>query len=327
MCFLADVNTQNNLYDQIYSEIEMFINLITSENVLVILDQVDIPRSIFEKFVSGKKLNLLFSDTEISRVDTDISKYSSKILGFQIPIKSSCFEKTSLIYIGPHEKHSTDLGCIFFNHSSLRINSKNFLKFNFVISRELAKRSTIIDSISNFDHIGIIVENPNVRIHVEMAKCLQNICSANDMIADIIYVGRLNEMKLGNFSDIQFFIHLSCAGKLLFKFVIPVVSPFEFICAKFDINFWENQNLRDYEIFLGFYKNNKGIFLSNQEVAMLKNQDQVVVKNFYELSNQLNETRKNYSYSGLKINSIDQEMKLFKGAVGNSTAYDYESKQ
>ena len=301
--------------------IENFVQKLVSKNLLVILDQVDISTAVFEKVCGNEKFILKFSKSPPNDCKNGI-----KVFDFYIPFDSSEFTDTSLIYIGPHEKLATDLGCIFFSHDSLRIDSKSFRLFECSISRELTKRCSLIDLISSFDHVGIIVENPNVRLHVETAQYLQNICAANDLIADIVYVGRLNEMKIGNFADIEFFIHLSCAGRPIFHFVKPIVSPLEFICAKFDVNYWENQTLRDYFIFLNFCNQHKSMFLQNNSCDNSLS-GQLVLKNFFELSTQLINSRKNYSYTGLEINSIDKEMKLHKGAIGNSTAYDYESKE
>ena len=131
-------------------------------------------------------------------------------------------------------------------------------------------------------------------------------------------------MKIGNFPDIEFFIHLSCSGRPLFSFVKPIVSPLEFLCAKFDLSFWDNQYLRDYENFIAFCDMNKEILLPNYEDHT--NMDgQLIVKNFFELSTQISSTRKNNSFNGLEINSSFMEMRLHKGAIGNSTSYDYES--
>lgn len=300
--------------------IENYVHKLVSKNLLGILDQVDISAVVFEKFCDDKGLILkcVYSSNDCQN--------GIKVFDFCIPFDSSEFHDTSLIYIGPHEKLSTDLGCIFFCHDSLRIDSKSSRVFECSISRELTKRSSLINSISSFDHVGILVENPNVRLHVKTAQYLQNICAENDIIADIVYVGRLNETKIGNFADIEFFIHLSCAGRPIFHFIKPIVSPLEFICAKFDVNFWENQTLRDYSIFLNFCDQHKSSFLRNNSYDNSLS-DQLVIKNFFELSNQLINSRKKYSYNGLEIKSMDREMKLHKGAIGNSTAYDYESKE
>lgn len=299
--------------------IESFVKKTIAKNLLVIIDQVEIPPTAFEKLCGEMGIILKYA-----RASTGCQA-STKLFDFDIPLSSSEFADTSLIYIGPHEKLSTDLGCIFYNHESLRIDSKTFSLFEGSIARELAKSHALIESIACFDHIGIIVENPNDRLHVQTAQYLQNICAINEIIADIVYVGRLNEMKLGNFADIEFFIHLSCSGRQPFHFVKPIVSPLEFICAKFDINYWDNQSLRDYEIFLKFCDEHKNIFTQNSEYDNSLG-GQLVLKSFFELSTQISGARKNYSYNGLEINSINKELKLQKGAVGNSTAYDYESK-
>lgn len=318
VCFLPDITITDNLNPETASDIESFINNTKSKNVLVILDQVEISFDLFEKCCNDKNLILKFASDSIKYQN------NTKIFDFCIPFDPSEYADTSLIYIGPHEKLANDFGCIFHNHESLRINSLSFSLFQGSISRELTKSCALIDSISNFDHVGIIVENPNVRLHVQTAHYLQNICSANDIIADIVYVGRLNEMKLGNFPDIEFFILLSCTGRASFHFVKPIVSPLEFICAKFEVNFWENQILRDLAIFLEFCDKHQNMLLNgmNDDSSL---DGQLVIKSFFELSTQLVNLRRNYSYNGLEINSSNKEIKLHKGATGNSTSYDYES--
>ena len=318
---MPDFDSKNEeLNDQGFLGLPVFIEKIESKYLLVILDQVQIAQEEFKQACFDKEFSLCFSVIE----NVDNWDKSTKLFDFYFPLDLNDFKDTTLIYIGPHEKLALDLGCIFYNYPSLCIDSKTNLPFDRSIPRELAKRSGLIDSISSFDHLGILVENPNVRLHVEMAQYLQNICAANDIIADIIYVGRLNEMKIGNFPDLEFFIHLSCFGRPLFSFVKPIVSPLEFLSAKFGLDFWDNQYLRDYEAFIAYCDMNKELLLPNCEEH--SNIDgQLVIKIFYELSTQLLSTRKNHSYNGLEINSTFQEMRLHQGATGNSTSYDYES--
>lgn len=320
VCFLPDFQSKNELNGQIFFEISLFIDQIKSKNLLVITDKILASFEAFEQMCVDKELNLCFSSIE----NVENCDKSTKIFDFYFPLDRNDFKDTSLIYIGPHEKLALDLGCIFYNHASLCIDSKSQSIFSPSISRELAKKSGFVDAISSFDHVGILIENPNVRLYVEIAHYLQKICAANDIIADVIYVGRLNEMKIGNFPDIEFFIHLSCSGRASFSFVKPIVSPLEFLCSKFNLDFWENQYLRDYSAFIAYCDKEKKMLLPNHEDQ--ENIDgQLVIKSFYELSTQIVSTRKNYSYNGLEINSAFQEMRLHKGATGNSTSYDYES--
>lgn len=321
VCFLPNIDDEFNIDTESLLKIENFVKSLTSRNLLIFTDQVEINRGIFENLCKRKHINLIFADSAQN------CSNDTKLFDFYIALNRDDYSSTAMIYIGPHEKLSLDLGCIFYNYESLRFNSINSSLFDGSISRELTRRCGLIDSIRQNDHVGIIVENPNARLHVLTAQYLQNICSDNDIIADIIYVGRLNEMKLGNFPDIQFFIHLSCAGRPSFSFVKPVVTPLEFICAKFDIDFWENQILRDYELFLSFCDSNSDIFMTGNRQDGRSLGGQMVLKSFFELSSQLTDVRRNYAYEGLEINSMNQELKIHKGAIGNSTGYDYESKK
>lgn len=320
VCFVPDLLSKTRVDEDFVDAIKIFIDGVSSEFLLVILDQVDVPRSVFEALCLNRNFKLIFADQSIQ------DNCSTRLLHFNIPVASNDFKNTSLIYLGPHERVSTDFGSIFYHHPSLRFDSNHssFCQSN-SISRDLSKRNGIIDTISHLDNVGIIVENPNINIHVILAQYLQNICAANSIIADIIYVGRLNEIKLGNFADIEFFIHISCAGKPIFSFVKPIVSPFEFLCSKFDIEFWSHQSLRDFDILLKFCDENKNLFFPQSLVNDCGYENRVILKNFYELSSQILEARKRYSYSGLEICPMNHEIKLHKGAVGNSTSYDTET--
>lgn len=319
---MPDFQSENELSDQLFLEISLFVDKIKSKNLLVVIDQIQASYEAFKTICADKEFCLYFACIE----NVENWDKSTKMFDFYFPLDRNDFKDTSLIYIGPHEKLSLDLGCIFYNHTSLCINSKTRSLFNTSISRELAKKSGSVDAISCFDHVGILIENPNVRLHVITAHYLQNICAANDIIADVIYVGRLNEMKIGNFPDIEFFIHLSCSGRAPFSFLKPIVSPLEFLCAKFELDFWENQYLRDYAAFIAYCDMNKKMLLPNHDDHNNMG-GQLIIKSFYELSTQIVSTRKNYSYNGLEINSAFQEMRLHKGATGNSTSYDYESRE
>lgn len=179
---------------------------------------------------------------------TPSSDASLGLFGFYLPISQDEFSDTALLYVGPHERAATDLGCVFYANSSLRINSSTWEEFKLAIPREMAKRASVTDAISQHSHIGIVVENPNngreqhgvkcqlhcVETHIKVAQLLQRICHCNDIFAVILYVGRLTEAKLGNFADLQSLIHISCSGKARFPFHKPIVSPLEFLCAKFE---------------------------------------------------------------------------------------------
>ena len=134
--------------------------------VLFIIDQANISRDAISKLCCSSDSKILFATSKPDSTD------STKIFDFFIPISFDEYRNAALIYIGPHERLSLDLGSIFYHHECLRINSTFSTVFNGSISRELARSSSVSDSIASLANVGILVENPNNRLHVVTAQML-----------------------------------------------------------------------------------------------------------------------------------------------------------
>lgn len=273
---------------------------------------------------TGPTINIIYLKEDEDINNSESNSFATTLFDFNIPLPQDSFNDTAIIYLGPHLKLATDIACIFYHTGSLRINTTNWTIWDNPIVREMSKRFQIFESISNFDHIGIIIENPNIMQHVQLANILQGVCSSNNIFSSIIYVGRLNELKLGNFSDIQAFVHISCIGKPLFSFYHPVISPFEFLCSKLSLNYWDNQILRDNFKLINYCSDVPLPHLNLPSRTSMSCENRLLIKDFYELSAQIFDSRKNFSFNGLEINSSDKNIRLHLGSTGNSTFYDYE---
>lgn len=265
------------------------------------------------------------TDPRVISVQKDVEAEGFKFYDFcfPLPVEEVKSASSSIIYIGPHSKIATDVGSLCYQQPALLINSSTGQPFSVNVMRNLAKRSSVIDTAKEFTQVGILVENPNIELHIKLAQLLQNLCFANDIFANILYVGRVNEAKIGNFPDLECFVHISCAGKELFTFAKPILTPFEFICAKFpSVDFWGKQELRDYELLLQFCIQSSAEWIPQKNLS--DSDKQVAIKDFYQLTVALESVRKRYSFYGLEIDQSSRDMQLHKGSTGNSVSYDHE---
>lgn len=296
--------------DTVLAQVQSFLASSSAERIFLLLDQFSIDSSFHDPRL-----------TLISQIDTD-EGFKFYDFCFPVPVEVVKASSSAIIYVGPHSKIATDAGALCYQMPSLLIDSSTAQPFSVNVMRDLAKRSAAVDLAKDATQVGILVENPNIELHIKLAQLLQNLCFANDIFANILHVGRINEAKIGNFPDLECFLHISCAGKELFTFAKPVLTPFEFICAKFEIDFWANQELRDYTQLVQFCLARGKDWISHTE--SLDADKQVAIKNFSQLTTSFESIRKRYSYYGLSIDQGSRDMQLHKGATGNSVSYDNE---
>lgn len=310
VCFIPSQTELSPSY--LSTSINDFISTSTADRIYLVLDQVE----------NHSTLN--WTDKVILAQESD-QQEGLKMHGFAFPqLTKELIASSAVIYYGPHAKVATDLGSLFYLQPSLLLDSTSATAFTINISRDLAKRTAAVNSIRGFDQIGILVENPNIQLHIQLAQMLQDLCFANNFFANILYVGRVNEMKIGNFPDLECFVHISCPGKSLFSFAKPVVSPFEFICAKFDVNFWEHQELRDLDALLDFCQVHQHEWIPEEARAA---NGQVVLRDLQQMTMTLSSIRQKYSYHGLQIDHANRDMTLHEGSTGTAAGYDYELDQ
>ncbi len=303
-----DIKYQESLSNRI----EAFLASSSAEKIFLVLDQVPFT---FESFVNDSRV------VSVQKTEEGVGcKFYE--FNFNSPIEEVKSSSSAVIYVGPHSKIATDLGSLCYQQPALLIDSATGTPFPVNLLRDLAKRSSVIDVAREFTQIGIVLENPNIDLHIKLAQVLQNLCFANDIFANILYVGRVNEAKIGNFPDLECFLHISCAGKELFTFAKPVLSPFEFICAKFSVDFWNSQDLRDFDRLLSYCVERSREWISQKQDS--DSDKQFAIKDFYQLTIALESTRNRYSYYGLEIDQGTRDMQLHKGATGNSVSYDHE---
>lgn len=249
------------------------------------------------------------------------------ILGFKIPTDILHHENTSIIYVGPFYRTAVDFGTMFYTRKCLLLDSKSMTPFEINVLRDLSRRNAISESAATFNRFGILVENPSDDLHITLANFLQDLCIANGILSNIIYVGRLTATKLGNFTDVQAFVHISCYGRERFEFHIPVLSPFEFLCSKFGVDFWTQQFLRDYFLLCSHIENH--LLPSRSDFAPSHDPDgerrQMILRDTYQMVEMISSSRSGFSYSGLKINTENRPMGLEDGSFGNSAGYDHEA--
>lgn len=318
VCFVGTTEAEVNAVASmktISKNIQSYLASSPAEKVFLLIDQAPFPGEVNDpRLVTVAK-------------ETTSEGFAFYDFAFPFPVEEVKTPTCAVIYVGPHVKVAIDLGCLCYHQTPLLIDSCTGEPFCVNVMRDLAKRSAAVDAAKECSHVGIVVENPNIDLHIKLAQLLQNLCFANGVFANILYVGRINEAKVGNFPDLECFVHIACAGKELFSFAKPVLTPFEFICAKFPVDFWSNQELRDYGQLLSYCHKNlvseSDTPGSSQELDGQQDR-QVVIKDFHQLTTTFESVRSRYSFYGLEIDQQNRDMQLHKGTTGNSVAYDHE---
>lgn len=315
MCFVStgQESDDSRKRESISEQIQAFVASSIAERIFLLLDQVSF---VPELNINDPRIVTVHNNTK----ETEAFQFYD--FCFPLPVEEVKSSASCVIYVGPHLKIATDLNCLCYRQPALLIDSVSGKPFPVHVMRSLSKRSSVIDTAKECTQVGIVVENPNIELHVKLAQILQNLSFANDIFANILYIGRVNEAKIGNFPDLECFVHISCAGKELFTFAKPILTPFEFICAKFAVDFWSKQELRDYELLLQYCTESSAEWIPKKEASSADKQ--VAIKDFHQLTIALESVRDRYTFYGLEIDQGHRDMQLHQGATGNSVSYDHE---
>ena len=131
-----------------------------------------------------------------------------------------------------------------------------------LLSKILIYRFNLIEKIKNANIIGIVVGTLVVDGYLNVLNILKNVIHKANKKYYLISVGKVNEAKLGNFSEVDIFVLITCS--LSFQYLLPsqqesyfknIVTPFDVMIALDNSCNWTGMYSTDFnDILLNTYK-------------------------------------------------------------------------
>jgi len=120
-------------------------------------------------------------------------------------------------------------------------------------NRMLMKRFHLIQRAMDANVIGILISTLAVDGFVEVARDLREKIHQSGRRAYTVVVGKLNEAKLANFSDIEVFVVIACRLNTVVyskSFFQPLITPFELNIALADAKNWTGEYSTEFSRYL-----------------------------------------------------------------------------
>eukprot|EP01080_Neovahlkampfia_damariscottae_P002607 gene2607-3567_t len=203
---------------------------------------------LMEKF-KKKSTEEKFENMIISNVDENKKYQNPKLdkggIEHQQEIKGLCFtlpddgklEEYSILYVG---EDSTLLSQImlecssvtskFFRYSPEKDLIDNCDMESSKISKLLLKRFYLVEKAKDAEIIGIIVATFSIDKYMEMLNYLKKLIKMRQKKPYVFIIGKLNEPKLANFSEIDVYCLIGCGRNSIIDsklYMKSIVTPFE----------------------------------------------------------------------------------------------------
>eukprot|EP00301_Raphidiophrys_heterophryoidea_P024860 c8198_g1_i1.p1 GENE.c8198_g1_i1~~c8198_g1_i1.p1 ORF type:complete len:498 (+),score=109.91 c8198_g1_i1:41-1495(+) len=120
-------------------------------------------------------------------------------------------------------------------------------------NRMLMKRFNLIQRAIDANVIGILISTLAVDGFVQVAQALRDKIHQSGRRAYTVVVGKLNEAKLANFSDIEIFVVVACRLNTVVdckNFLQPLITPFELNIVLAEARNWTGEYSTEFSRFL-----------------------------------------------------------------------------
>jgi diphthamide biosynthesis protein 2 len=102
------------------------------------------------------------------------------------------------------------------------------------VSKTLARRYYLVEKAKNANRVGIIVGTLAAQKYLEVISRLKQLLRDAGKTSYLFVVGKINEPKLANFSDIDIFVVVACSIHVMINsrgFFQDIITPFEALLA------------------------------------------------------------------------------------------------
>jgi len=186
---------------------------------------------------------LLFASPGVGLTSsTPLSHFRVSGYSFALPtewsVDSETFRKMHVVWIGS-DTNSSLLTNLMLNYNAHAFHAIHPLTSRIRhevsnVNRTLARRYFLMEKIKNADIIGILIGTLGVADYLSALSHLRRLIRSSGKHCYTVSVGKPNDAKLANFSEIDVFVMLACPLATMFDsrgLIKEVVTPFECLMA------------------------------------------------------------------------------------------------
>lgn len=176
--------------------------------------------------------------------------------GFSFSLDKDSFENVAILFIGEECPLLTNLMMTFNQALTVSVPlraSKSPKIESKTVSRSLMRRYYLIEKAKDARIIGILVGTLAVDGYLQVIDSVKKLIRSSGKKHYLVQVGKINDPKLANFSDIDIFVTVSCPYSCLintYNFVKDIITPFELQIALSDGIEWTGEYKTEFETYL-----------------------------------------------------------------------------
>lgn len=201
-----------------------------------------------------------------------------------------------------------------------------------IVSRELMRRYALIEKAKEKNVFGILINSATVNNFQETYRRTKKVLEGQKKKHFTLMINNITEAKLGNFSEIDVFVIISCPNHSLYsekEFHRLVITPYELELALDSEKTWENSIVLDHSF--GFKEEIKSKMEECKEeknelqgnMMVLKNQnDQIQVRQVFQTLDVFEQK----TFKGLEIAQNVPVTLAEKGLKGIASEYEDEKR-
>ncbi|KAJ6238094.1 2-(3-amino-3-carboxypropyl)histidine synthase subunit 2 [Anaeramoeba flamelloides] len=258
-------------------------------------------------------------------------KENLKIFGRVLPITDiTQLSKNQLIWLGSSTNPTLfSLALTFGAENFLVLDpEKEYLEFEKMermqpMRRILMKRYALIEKAKKSENIGIVVGTTNPKKDLQIVKYLQLLIKNSKKKSQVISMGVVKSLKLGNFvHDLDLFVVIGCNESLILDqsdYYRPVLVPDELDLALNHDREWDGT------INLNFYPNHD--MIANLEKKLKQSFDLILIEqqNQKQIENLIISRSETRSFKGLETRLGENKVtKIEEGLSGRASQYQDE---
>lgn len=242
-------------------------------------------------------------------------------------------EANTVIFVGPTSP--------LVSHMAMYYCSKEFFHYDksLVSTSHVQKRYRMVHQARDAPIVGILVSAYSSANYLELIEAMKQALRKRGKKYYTFSLSKLNPLKLGNFSEINVFVLVSCPQSTLIdskEYLVPVITPFELAVALEMSMEWGSEYELEYNRlisrFLGVEETNGephfSLITGRLESGMFfehKEQNKELIKSF-ELRSAAAYHLNTRSWKGLDPKyGEERTLEIFQGRFGNASKYDGEN--
>eukprot|EP01112_Ceratiomyxa_fruticulosa_P017125 TRINITY_DN5275_c0_g2_i1.p1 TRINITY_DN5275_c0_g2~~TRINITY_DN5275_c0_g2_i1.p1 ORF type:complete len:550 (-),score=118.60 TRINITY_DN5275_c0_g2_i1:24-1673(-) len=217
------------------------------------------------------------NNTSSSSSHTSTNTNTTKIFGRTITTPSFPLNECTFLWIGKSDSPTLLNVLMTYNQSKILrfdVDTAKIQEEKLPTNKSIMRRYHLIERAKDAQVFGIVVGTLGVSRYLDIIEHSKKLITDSHRKYYVIVVGKLNEFKLANFSEIDIFVLVACPENSLVdnkKYYRPVITPFELDIA-LNAGLWTGDYTTD---FSSIFEHHKNAPVESEKKDELTNEEEV----------------------------------------------------